>query len=259
MIALILTGLLALAAPPKATVPYLRAPALNEYAKHDPAGTTILPNGRFLRPSGRHIPVAQNPHGLAVSRDGSRIFVASEGIGTLIDDPLGPGRRVRQLAPMVGDTTRKSNGGGCAFSPDGKTLWWSSGETGAVYAFDTETAAKTAEVSLNVAVGGKEFKDSFVMDLALSADGKTVYCADVTNFRVAVIDGAAKRVVGSVAVGRYPYALGLDGSDLWVTNIGMFEYSAIPAPTDGKGDPRGLSYPAFGFPSKEAKEGVEVE
>jgi YVTN family beta-propeller protein len=259
MTLLILIALISLAAPPRAVTPYLRPPALTEYARHDPSGTTILPNGRFLRPSGRHLAVAQNPHGLAISRDGSRLFVASEGIGTLVDNPFGADQRVRQLAPMVGDTTRKSNGGGCAFSPNGKTLWWSSGETGAVYAFDTETAAKTAEVSLNVPIGGREYKDSFVMDLALSADGGTAYCADVTNFRVAVIDCAAKRVVGSVAVGRYPYALGLDGSDLWVTNIGMFEYSAIPKPTDGKSDPRGLTYPSFGYPSKEARDGVEVE
>src|SRR5437764_13307800 len=64
--------------------PYLHAPAINEYARHDPNGTTILPTGRLLKPAGRHYPVAQWPHGLAMSPDGSSVFVASEGVGQLI-------------------------------------------------------------------------------------------------------------------------------------------------------------------------------
>src|SRR5262249_60924237 len=83
-----------------------------------------------------------------------------------------------------------------------------------------------------------------------------LYCADVTNFRVAIIDLKTKSVVGSVNVGRYPYALAVRGSRLYVANIGMFEYSPIPKPREGsKYDPRGLTFPAFGFPSSEARDG----
>src|SRR5258708_24945557 len=64
--------------------PYLHAPAIDEYARHDPNGTTILPTGRLLKPAGRHFPVAQWPHGLVMSPDGSSAFVASEGVGQLI-------------------------------------------------------------------------------------------------------------------------------------------------------------------------------
>ena len=60
---------------------YLHAPAVDEYAKHDPAGTTILPNGRYLRPEGKHFPIGRNPYGLATSRDGNQLFIASEEIG----------------------------------------------------------------------------------------------------------------------------------------------------------------------------------
>ncbi len=243
----------------KAQTPYLHAPAINEYSKHDPAGTTIIPNGRMLRPVGRHVPVGRWPHGLVVSPDGATVFVASDEVGQLITKLDAPEPSVATVWPTIGDSQKKSNAGGAAFSPDGKTLYWSSGETGAVYAFDVATCQKTAEISLNVPVGGKEYADSFAMDVQLSADGDYLYCADVTNFRVAVIDTKEKKVVGSARVGRYPYALAVAGKKVYVANIGMFEYSPIPEPSSKDYDRRGLTYPPYGVPSKEAREGVEVE
>ena len=44
---------------------YLEAPAGDRYAKIDPAGETVLPNGRLLTPAGRQIPTAPHPFGLA--------------------------------------------------------------------------------------------------------------------------------------------------------------------------------------------------
>src|SRR5215831_8368048 len=69
-----------------AQTPYLHAPAVSEYALHNPNGTTILPTGRLLRPAGKHFPVAKWPHGLVLSPDGATAFVASEGIGQFVTD-----------------------------------------------------------------------------------------------------------------------------------------------------------------------------
>src|SRR6266478_537494 len=63
---------------------YLHAPAIDDYAKHDPNGVTILSNGRLLKPAGRHLPVANSPYGLAMSKDGKILFVASDGAGQFI-------------------------------------------------------------------------------------------------------------------------------------------------------------------------------
>ena len=49
-------------------VPYLHAPAGDAYAEHNPAGVTILPNGRRLQPAGTHLPLARYPHGMAIDR-----------------------------------------------------------------------------------------------------------------------------------------------------------------------------------------------
>lgn len=240
---------------------YLHAPAVDEYAKHDPAGTTILPNGRYLRPEGRHFPIGRNPYGLATSRDGNQLFVASEGVGQIVTNwQLGKPKIVAFNSPKPGGRHGGGlNAGGADFSPDGKLLYWSGGDKGTVYIFDTTSTQMLAEIPLNVKVAGKNFEDSYAADLKVSADGRHLYCADVTNFRLVIVDTVQRSVVGSTPVGRYPYTLAASGNRVFVANIGLFEYSAIPAPTDGKSDPRGLTRPAYGYPSKEARDGVEFE
>lgn len=250
------------ARPRAAELPYLHAPAVDEYARHAPEGVTILGSGRLLKPLGRHFPVARWPHGLALSPDGSVAFVASDGVGQVVRDWTGPEPRITPLQPVPGERKRKSSGGGAAIAPDNRTLYWSSGESGAVYVFDLESGEKRGEISLDVETAGRKHEDSFVMDLQLSPDGRHLYAADVTNFRVAVIDTTDRKVVGSVAVGRYPYALAVVGQRVYVANIGLFEYRPIPPPLpehEGRFDKRGLTYPPFGFPSREARDGVFVE
>lgn len=239
-----------------AGAPYLHAPSIDSYARHDPDGLTILSTGRYLKPVGRHFPLAQWPHGLAQSPDGTTLFVASEGVGHFVTDWQGVNPTITRFTPGE----KRMNGGGAVFSPDGKTLYWSSGEHGGVYVVDVATRRIAEEISLNVALNGSSpFVDSVAMDLQLSPDGTALYCADVTNFRLAVLDTRARRLVGSLPVGRYPYSLAVEGSRVYVAHIGMFEYSPIPKPTDGVSDPRGLTFPPFGFPSREAEVGVTVE
>lgn len=242
--------------------PYLHAPSVDTYAQHDPSGLTILPNGRYLKPVGRHLPVGSWPYGLAMSRDGRIVFVASDRVGQLITEWESEKPVVSALYPSPQNDTAKehrSNAGGADFSPDGRNLYWSSGETGAIYFFDVGSHEKTAEVSLNGLVGGNSYEDSYAVDVKVSEDGRYLYCADVTNFRVVIIDIAGGKIVGTVRVGRYPYALAVAGKRVYVANIGLFEYSPIPPPSDERFDKRGLTFPAFGYPSKEARDGVEIE
>ncbi|MEN9677829.1 MAG: hypothetical protein RIS76_3725 [Verrucomicrobiota bacterium] len=244
--------------PPKR--PYLHAPSVETYATHDPEGLTILSNGRHLRPEGRHFPLPRNPHGLAMSRDGALLFVATDSTGTLVSNWRGaePGFKVIQPPNPAGKKQRRTTGG-ADFSPDGQWLWWSAGEDGGVNWFETATGKQVGQVDLNVELGGRRFEDSFVVDVRVSADGRHVFCADVANFRVAILDAATRQVVGSTPVGRYPYALAIAGEEVWAANIGVFEYSPVPATTDPKFDPRGITRPPFGFPSREARDGVTFE
>lgn len=240
--------------------PYLHAPAITEYATHNPGGTTILPDGRLLKPLGSHFPLARWPHGLAMTRDGKTLFVASAGVGQIITEWETASPKITTISSENGGGRgRKGNGGGAAFSPDGNTLYWSSGESGAIGVFDVAKREQTGEISLNGDFDGRTYSDSFAMDVQISPDGGSIYCADVTNFRVVVIDRAKEKVTGSVSVGRYPYALAVAGSRVYVANVGMFEYSPIPAPAEPGFDPRGLTFPPFGLPSEEARKGVHFE
>ena len=121
------------------TRPYLHAPAINDYAKHAPSGTTILPEGKLLKPVGRAVPLAKWPHGLTLSPDAKTLFIPSEGTGQTVTgwDTAAPA--TQEFATGSDAGAKRPNSGGCAFSPDGKTLFWSGGDNGAVYLFDVAT------------------------------------------------------------------------------------------------------------------------
>ncbi len=243
---------------------YLHAPAVEDYARHDPSGVTILSNGRMLKPTGRHLAVAASPYGLAMSRDGKVLFVASDGVGQIITDWREVKPKITVIDPpkyQRGNRKKEkpSSGGGAEFSPDGRALYWSSGETGAIYIIDTEAHEQIAEISLNAEIGGRKYEDSYAADVKVSSDGRFLYCADVTNFRVVVIDTEHRQIVGSIRVGRYPYALAVMAGKVYAANIGLFEYSPVPPPSGDRFDKRGLTFPPYGYPSKEARDGVEVE
>ncbi|MCX6610771.1 MAG: bifunctional YncE family protein/alkaline phosphatase family protein [Acidobacteria bacterium] len=233
----------------------LSAPAGDSYAVHNPSGVTIIPNGRLLEPIGTHYPLARFPHGMAISRNGALLFIPSDGVGQLVTNWQSGSPKITELKPPASTKRIHLNAGGADFSPDGTLLYWSSGERGTIFVFDTATGNFQFDINLNTA----PFNDSFAVDVKLSADGRYLYCADVTNFRLAVIDTTERRTIGSVPVGRYPYALTVSGNNVLVANIGLFEYSSVPVPTGPGFDPRGLTRPPFGYPSKEAREGVEFE
>ena len=264
--------LLAQKAKPKPK-PYLHAPAVLNYARHDPNGLTILSSGRLLKPVGSHLPLAQWPHGLVVSPNGESLFIASENVGQFVTELDKSEPIVTAFPPGIvieGEEKAKqkpTNAGAAVFSTDGKTLYWSSGESGFIYVMDVASHTVQSQISLNVSVNGQSFVDSYAMDVKLSVGGTLLFCADVTNFRVVVVDLKEKQVVSSIRVGRYPYALAVVDKIVYVANIGMFEYSAISAPDLAKVpakagetiDPRGLTFPPYGFPSKEARDGVQRE
>ena len=134
------------------------------------------------------------------------------------------------------------------------TVWASEGNSGRVSLFDWG-ADRRRVVDLNQ--GG--FHDSYTADLANDPDHGILYVVDQANFRVAVVDTKTRQVVASVKVGRLPFAVALspDRKKLYVTNVGMFEYRAIPGadPADARGT--GLPFPAFGFPSADATNGAK--
>jgi len=131
------------------------------------------------------------------------------------------------------------------------------GDTGTIGVYDVATHKLLRE--LDLAGDGKKL--GYANDLVLSKDEKFLYVVDVANQDLLTFDLTANKLVSRVKAGREPYAIALssDGKRLFVANIGLFDYSVIPKPRDGFGDPNGLELPPFAFPSKEAENGVERE
>ena len=152
---------------------------------------------------------------LRAARDGALLFVPSDGVGQLITN-WQSNPKITEITPPKPANNRRIhlNAGGADFSPDGSLLYWSSGERGSIFVFDTTTGKLQSEISLNV----QSFADSYAVDVKLSPDGRYLYCADVTNFRLAVVDTTLRQTISSIRVGRYPYALALAGKTALVTD-----------------------------------------
>lgn len=243
---------------------YLEAPAGERYAERNPDGVTVLPSGRLLTPHGKQIVVAPHPYGLALSPDGKTLVTSNSGTGpfsiTILTDLDAPAPTKAQIPPGQENTQAGINAVfmGVAVAPDNRTIYASGGNDSLLLVLDAQTKERLAEIPLDGEVDGVKYEDSFPGDLALTRDGRRLYVVDNANFRLVVVDTMARRVVRSVRVGRYPYAVALspDEKTAYVANVGMFEYSAIPPGPDGK---PGLPFPPFGFPSKEAREGVVID
>lgn len=232
---------------------YLQAPADRQPAQVRPGETTILPNGRFLTPKGRRLYTGGDLWQVLLSPNQKTVIAIHDGGFTLYTDATqtNPERKAfprRKIAPAG------------AFTADGSRLVLSLGDAGSIEVLDTNDFSTLFTISADA----DGIKDSYINDLALSADGKYAYGVDIANQRVVTFDLAEKRVVASVKAGRQPYAVTLaaDGKSLYVANIGLFDYALIPAPRTGsesQGNRRGLSRPPFAFPGKESETGVEAE
>jgi YVTN family beta-propeller protein len=225
---------------------YFEAPAGDAFAQINPGGVTVLPNGRFLTPTGTRRYTGSNLFHSALSPDGQTV------VG-FADDELSvyrgqePRRAIalKDVAP-AGD-----------FAPDGRSLLVSLGDKGSVAVLDAATFAVQKEITLNE--GG--FRDSYAVDLVHAQEPGVAFALDVANQLVITLDLVEGKVRHRTKGGRQPYALALaaDGKKLHVANIGIFDYSVVPGPRSGTSPTPGIKKPPFGFPSPEAERGVEQE
>ncbi|MBI4907689.1 MAG: hypothetical protein HY820_28960 [Acidobacteria bacterium] len=239
------------------------APAGTRPAVRRPGAESILPGGRVLSPLGRQYSTGPGPFGLAVSPNGKTI-VSSDGgprrySMTVLQDVGRNKWRTQTIEPYkvekAGDDDEDwtSVFMGVAFEDD-RTVYASEGGTGRVRMLDLKTGRKKHLFRLNT----DGYKDSFSGDLAYDGERGLLYVVDQANFRLVVFDTRKRRNVASLRVGFMPFAVALspDGRRAYVTHVGMFEYKPLPG-ADPKNPIRtGLPFPAFGFPSPEARNGV---
>jgi len=248
-------------AAPLSPLEALGAPA----RRGSPGEPAILPGGRRITPVGYEYQTGPGTFGLALSPDGSRVATADGGPNYFAVTLFKTGGnrwekhelRVKAKSKDSGDDgSWESVFMGLAFTSD-QRLWASEGESGCVRELDVEAHQPLGRVCLN----DEKWRDSYTGDLALDAKRGILYVVDQANFRVGVIDIKARRLISSVKVGRLPFALALspDAHHLYVTNVGVFEYRAVPHADAKNSRATGLPFPPFGFPSAEAEHGATRE
>ena len=183
--------------------------------KIDRAGKTVIPNGRILTPRGRQIIVAPHPFGLVLSPDGTLAVTANGGIEpfsiSVVERVTSDRPVVRQIPPGPGTDkgVLASVYMGLAVSQDNRILYVGGGEEGKIILFDPAEGRRLGEIEADGELGGKNYEDSYIGDLALSRDGKLIYALDQANFRLLIASVAERRLVASVRLGRYPFGLAL--------------------------------------------------
>jgi YVTN family beta-propeller protein len=245
----------------------LQAPAGRLPAKIDVRGMTVLPNGRLITPFGKQVKVAPHPYGLALSPDGKTLVTVNSGThpfsASIVTDIFGLAPHVAQIPPgfKSSDADPESVLLGADIARDNRTLYLSEGNNGKVGIFDLVTHQRLGSLSLDGEFQSRIYNHSLSGELLLSRDGKTLYVLDLAHFRLVVFDTNSEQVVASIAVGRMPFGLALsrDGERVYVSNVGTFSYTLVPGYNPKNPRDTGITFPAFGYPSKEAEEGTAVE
>jgi len=243
----------------------LSAPAQDKYTQINKNGETIIPNGRIITPVGKSIVTAPHPYGLTLSPDGNIAVTANSGTNplsiTIIRNILSGNPEVQQVPP--GPSTEEgviaSVFMGLAISPDNKTVYVAAGQENKIYLIDLASGEKNSEIDCSSNVNGADYTHGYIGDLTLTKDGKTLYAVDQIGFRMVIIDTETQLLKHSIPVGRYPFGICLspDEQEVYVANVGMFQYGYIK---DGQSDSskvKPIDFPAFAYGSEEMKEGIQ--
>ncbi len=244
-------------------VAIVEPPAGDAYCTIDEDGTTIIPNGRFIRPMGQTIRIAPHPFGLALSPDGSTAVTANSGnrpFSITIAGGIASGNlSVRQVpeGPFNDKNLLEDVFMGLAITPDNRSVWVAGGQANKVYRFDLATGAKLD----SIVCAQPDHPDGYLGDLALSQDGQTLYICDQSNFRLIIADTRVRQVLHYVQVGRYPFGVALspDEKTAYVANVGVFEYKPFSNVRLNDLPNSGLNFPAFGYNTPEMREGYKQD
>lgn len=226
--------------------------------------TAVLPNGRLIRPVGKWTPLAPYPFAIAVNPREAQIAIPSIGFPfalNVIQDPDGPETSVLRKPEGRENAPEIEVHAGLAYAPDKPVLYVATGDSGKIHAYDTRDWKVVSERSLDGEDDGKDYQKSFAATLIVSQDGTKLFVLDQANWRVVVLKADGLQRIASIPTGAYPFGLALspDEHRLYVTNTGLFEYVTVPGADQKDPIRTGLHFPPFGFPSKEAREGADVE
>ena len=160
-----------------------------------------------------------SPAGIAISADGSRLYVTnvSQKTVTIVDAATLAIVDARPLAPGVNGIDVGPNPTGALFN--GNRLYianaGSNGGFGTVSVVDTDTNTEIAVIN----VGNSP------QHLALN--GTRLYVVDINDSTISVVDTVANAVVGTIALSDAPRGIAVTGNRLYATNFSTDKVTVI--------------------------------
>lgn len=241
----------------------ISAPAGKQFTCIDYNGATVIPNGRLLTPYGKQILLPPHPFGLAISSDGRTALTANSGVYPFSISIIENADRDFKISrfPEADDKNNSSKSVfmGLAISPDNAKVYVAGGQDNKVYIVDIKTKKLIGEIPCDKSFNDNDYTDAYLGDMILTCDGSTLFVVDEIGFRIVVIDTKTNKVIDNVKTGRYPFCIALspDEKRLFVSNVGMFEYSYVKTLDRKRLKETALKFPAFAYNSKEMKEGIK--
>ena len=180
----------------------------------------------YENPAETLIHVGFDPQGLAVTPDGSQVWVADTGpqTGPQFGQPSLSGISVISTATdtVTSRLNLPTDPREIAFSPSGTTAYVTTGAGLLVI-----NTASQRVVGFVPGLGNPE-------DVAVSPDGNTVYVTNTVQGLVDVISAATNRVTGTIKVGQLPWQLAIssDGSTIYVADGDSDAVSVISTASD---------------------------
>ncbi len=234
-------------------------------AKIDKAGKTIIPNGRIITPPENTFQVAPHPYGLTLSPDGKTLVTANSGTSplsiTIIRNILNEQPEIQQI-PNGAETDSDILGSvfmGLAITPGNDKVYVGGGQTNKIFIFDLKTGKDIGSINCSCKDNDVDYTHGYIGDLVLSNDGKFIYAVDQINFRMIIIDALNQSVTASIPVGRYPFGICLspDEKEVYVANVGMYEYKFIQGIDPDNYLKTALKFPPFAYLSEESINGID--
>jgi len=241
------------------TYNYLSVPGEKEYTTIDKNNHSVLPSGRYVTPAGATIQITNDPFGMAISPDGSKTVTLHDGVFTIIDNNKLKAIRVPSYDKKIMSPLKKGSFLGVTFANNNNNIvYLSAGDAGAVIVYDINELKMIDSISLNGAIGGENFDESFTSDILFNEKENELLVLDRGNFRLVRIDLATKKLKASIKTGRQPFNLALSPNKdfVMVANVGMYDYPLIPDINKANFDTMLIPWHPYGNNTKESINGT---